>query len=195
MDRLLDAAQALFVEQGFANTTMEAIAREAGSSTQTIYTRFANKTELLEAVVRRVVEGTVAAHTAATSVDPRGVKPRIYLTSLGKQIVKILSTDGVGLTRLSFSEAHRSAEIQRAAAVGYGRGVGLIRAALERWTEDGVLTVAGDLDRAANICLSMMTDRPRIRAVLGQPFSEVEAEAYVGQAVDLFLNGCARSGD
>jgi hypothetical protein len=36
----------------------------------------------------------------------------------------------------------------------------------------------------------MMSDRPRIRAVMGEPTTEEEAEAYVEQAVDIFLNGC-----
>src|SRR5262245_47968402 len=91
-DRLLDAAQALFIEKGFANTTMDDIARGAGSSTQTIYTRFASKTEMLEAVARRVVETTVSAHQAATSTDPGDVAPRDYLVSLGVQVTGTLTS-------------------------------------------------------------------------------------------------------
>lgn len=189
-DRLLDAAQALFVENGFDNTTMDEIARRAGSSTQTIYSRYAGKRDVLEAVARRVVERTVAAHTTATSADPRTVEPHDYLVSLGSQIVSTLTRDAVGLTRLAFSEAHRSPEIQRQAQLGYGRGVGLIRAALEQWRADGKLRLKGDLDHMALICLSMMTDRARIGAVIGLPMGKEEADAYIAQAVDIFLNGC-----
>jgi AcrR family transcriptional regulator len=190
-DRLLDAAQSLFVERGFATATMDEIARRAGSSTQTIYTRFANKAEMLEAVARRTVERTVAAHATATSVDPTHIAPRDYLISLGSQIVATLSHDAVGLTRLAFAEAYRSPEIQKQAQLGYARGVGLIRNALEQWRKSGVLSPKGDLDRMALICLSMMTDRARIGAVIGDAMSEAEARAYVEQAVEIFLGGCS----
>jgi TetR/AcrR family transcriptional repressor of mexJK operon len=193
VDRLLDSAQSLFTEQGFASTTMDEIARRAGSSTQTIYSRFANKTEVLEAVVRRVVETTVASHAAAASANFHGVAPRDFLLSLGRRIVSTVSKDSVGLSRLGFSESHRSPEIQRLATAGYDRGTSIIRDALEHWRDDGLVSPIGDLDRAARICLSMMTDRARIAAVLGVPMSEKETDAYVAQAVDIFLYGCAGS--
>lgn len=190
-DRLLDAAQALFMEKGFANTTMDDIARGAGSSTQTIYTRFASKTEMLEAVARRVVETTVAAHQAATSVDPSGVAPRDYLISLGEQITGTLTTVAAGLTRLSFAEGHRSAEVRRLTAEGFGRGVGLIRRALELWRDQKKLKLRGDPEALATLCLSMMTDRLRIRAALGDRVGAAEAKAHVTLAVEVFLGGCS----
>ena len=61
MDRLLDAAHALFNKQGFSETTIDQIAKEAGASTKTIYTRFANKGEIMQAVVHRLVERSVAS--------------------------------------------------------------------------------------------------------------------------------------
>jgi AcrR family transcriptional regulator len=189
-DRLLDAAQALFNEQGFSSTTMEQVARKAGSSTQTIYSRFENKTALLEAVVRRVVERTVAAHAAGLTPDPAHVDPRDFLVSLGSSVVRTLSVDASGLTRLSYSESYRSPELQRLTALGYDRGTGLIRNALAIWRKQGKITKHGDLDRMAFVCLSMMTDRPRILAVLGTPMSEEARLAYVCEAVEIFLNGC-----
>jgi AcrR family transcriptional regulator len=190
-DRLLDAAQVLFNEQGFSNTTMEQVARQAGSSTQTIYSRFENKTALLEAVVRRVVERTVAAHTAATAPDPALIEPRDYLVSLGSNIVRTLSVEASGLTRLSYSESYRSKELQRLTALGYDRGVGIIRDALTVWRKQGKISRNGDLDRMAYVCLSMMTDRPRIRGVLGDAMSEEARLAYVREAVEIFLQGCS----
>lgn len=190
-DRLLDAAQALFIEKGFATTTMDDIARRAGSSTQTIYTRFASKAEMLEAVARRVIETTVSAHEAATSVDPGAVAPRDYLISLGMRVVGTLTSVASGLTRLSFAEGHRSAEVRRLTAEGFGRGTGLIRRALEHWREQGKLKLRGDPEALAALCLSMMTDRLRIRAALGERISPDEAKAHVTQAVDVFLSGCS----
>jgi AcrR family transcriptional regulator len=188
-DRLLDAAQSLFSDKGFALTTMDEVARKAGSSTQTIYSRFPSKAELLEAVARRIIETTVARHIEATP-NPKGVDPRAYLIGLGSRVVSTLSGEAAGLTRLSIGEGHRSAELRRLTALGFGRGAGLIEAALKQWRDAGVLKPKGDLARASRICLSMITDRPRIQAALGEPMPAKEARAHVEQAVDIFLTGC-----
>ncbi|RIK89923.1 MAG: TetR family transcriptional regulator, partial [Burkholderiales bacterium] len=49
---LLDAALDLFVDRGFAATRLEDVARRAGVSKGTLYLYYANKEELLKAVVR-----------------------------------------------------------------------------------------------------------------------------------------------
>src|SRR5690242_18431738 len=54
-DRLMDAAFLLFSRKGYADTSMEEIARTANASTKTIYSRYANKSELLKAVVERII--------------------------------------------------------------------------------------------------------------------------------------------
>lgn len=51
--RLLDAAFELFLAQGFAGTSCEAVARLAGAGKASLYARFANKDQLFEAVIRR----------------------------------------------------------------------------------------------------------------------------------------------
>jgi AcrR family transcriptional regulator len=48
--RIIDAAHRLFLEQGYGQTTLAAIAREAGVSAQTIYNVFGTKPALLKKV-------------------------------------------------------------------------------------------------------------------------------------------------
>ena len=50
---MLDAACAVFAAQGFANTTMEAIASRAGTTKPTLYARFGAKDQLFARAVRR----------------------------------------------------------------------------------------------------------------------------------------------
>ena len=45
--QITDAARALFLAQGFARTSMDAITAEAGVSKQTLYSYFPSKNELL----------------------------------------------------------------------------------------------------------------------------------------------------
>jgi AcrR family transcriptional regulator len=54
---VLAASHELFVDQGYARTSMEAIAARAGVSAQTIYNQFGTKCELLAAVLDRAIVG------------------------------------------------------------------------------------------------------------------------------------------
>src|SRR5687767_5505675 len=47
---ILDAAEALFVRDGYASTTMSAIAGEAGVALKTVYLAFETKSRLLRAL-------------------------------------------------------------------------------------------------------------------------------------------------
>lgn len=54
---VLKAAETLFRQQGWARTTIAAIARKAGVSNETIYAVFGNKRALLERLVRDAIRG------------------------------------------------------------------------------------------------------------------------------------------
>ena len=55
--RMLDAAQRLFAERGYASSTIEAIASEAGVAVDTVYASFGSKRGLLSALVNVRVGG------------------------------------------------------------------------------------------------------------------------------------------
>ena len=66
-DALVAAAARLFPEQGWAATGMRDIAREAGVATETIYSHFPSKADLL----RRVVEVSIVGDDDAVPVAER----------------------------------------------------------------------------------------------------------------------------
>src|ERR671937_2858840 len=55
--QILDAAQRLFEQQGYAATTMAAIAREAGVALKTVYVAFETKSGLLRALWHLLLRG------------------------------------------------------------------------------------------------------------------------------------------
>ncbi|ERS15017.1 TetR/AcrR family transcriptional regulator [Alloalcanivorax xenomutans] len=59
-DQLLDCAQALFFEQGYEATTVNHILQRSGLSKGGFYHYFASKEDVLEAIVARVAEHSVA---------------------------------------------------------------------------------------------------------------------------------------
>jgi AcrR family transcriptional regulator len=58
--RIVDSAHQLFLEQGYAATTMPAVAAAAGVAVQTVYFTFGTKGDLLQAVYEQVVLGPEA---------------------------------------------------------------------------------------------------------------------------------------
>jgi AcrR family transcriptional regulator len=185
----MDAAFQLFSRQGYADTSMEEIAKTAQASTKTIYSRYANKAELLKAVVERVIARAMVEHAAETSPDPGKVEPRRFLVALGRRILTELNGHSAGLMQLALSEARRAPELARMYVEMLAVGRGNFRRPLEVWAAAGLLPELKDGERAASLCISLLTDAARIRVALGLPMSQAEIDAYVPEAVDLFLRG------
>ena len=62
-DRLLDAAAEVFAKRGFETATLDEVAAAAGYTKGAVYSNFANKTELLIALIERRVEVQSAEYT------------------------------------------------------------------------------------------------------------------------------------
>jgi AcrR family transcriptional regulator len=58
-DQILDAAERLFAEQGFARTTIKQIGREAAVNSALLYYYFAHKEELYQEVLQRLIGNLV----------------------------------------------------------------------------------------------------------------------------------------
>jgi AcrR family transcriptional regulator len=56
--RIIDAATALFLERGYNATTIETIAERADVAVETVYSRFRNKANLLEAILEPTIVGS-----------------------------------------------------------------------------------------------------------------------------------------
>ena len=78
-DEVLDAALDLFMEQGFAATRVEDIAKRAGLSMGTVYLYFPSKQAVLEALVRRAV--TPIADMALGNIEAYEGDPRLVISA------------------------------------------------------------------------------------------------------------------
>jgi AcrR family transcriptional regulator len=93
-DRIIDAAEQVFVKRGLAGTRMSDVAAEAGLATGTLYNYFANRDALLSSLLERRFDQLVAGVRAADD-GAQGAPLRERL---------------VGVVRASFQhfEAHRA---------------------------------------------------------------------------------------
>lgn len=186
-ERLLDAATKLFSRDGYGKTTMDGIAREAGASSKTLYSRYAGKAEILNATVRRVVEQSTpeALNLPADARDPRR-----YLHAVGRQLAALTQGANAGLNRLVAGEAHQFPELAKLGHDTHGAIAGRLREAIEGWVAAGLLPTAPPPGIAARLFLEMSSSLARGYAHIGRPFPARERNAYVDEAVELFLRGC-----
>lgn len=85
------AAQALFLEHGYAGTTMAAIARDAGVVVETVYRSFGSKVALFGAVVEAALAGGV--ERAEVPVEERpAIAAIIAETGPAKQVALYAAT-------------------------------------------------------------------------------------------------------
>ena len=105
---ILAVATALLLDQGYANTSMEAIAAAAGISKRTLYARFADKGAVLRAVVADLVANRLPPFTAALAAPDL----RTALTAAAAHLLDAaLHPTGLGLYRLLVAEAGRIPEL------------------------------------------------------------------------------------
>jgi TetR/AcrR family transcriptional regulator len=123
-ERILDAAEALFAENGLAGTAVRDIARDVGLTAASLYNHFAGKQELYEAVlergVRPLIEMIQEMPSDSAAMDSRlelidrimhhlGSRPHLprlvhhevisggsYLAKLGRTWLRPLIATGIG---------------------------------------------------------------------------------------------------
>jgi AcrR family transcriptional regulator len=92
---ILDAAQRLFESQGYAATTMEAIAGEAGVALKTVYVAFETKSGLLRALWNHLLRGGREEVPVAEQpwyrevMDEPDPERRLRLTARNSRVVKL----------------------------------------------------------------------------------------------------------
>jgi TetR/AcrR family transcriptional repressor of mexJK operon len=178
----------MFYEQGFEETTMDAVAHRAAISKGTLYARFPNKADLFRAVIETQVERWSDAATRSAPTPP-GTPLDTALRLYGMSILAAAGgPEARALERLVAGAAERFPELAaQFDAVGFGRGVALVSALLRRESADG----AGPADpgQAAKIFIAM---------IMGWPRNGVDADdlagraLYVEQAVAIFMQGRSR---
>ena len=88
---IVDAAERLFVRDGFQATTIPAVAAEAGVSQETIYKSFGSKTGLVRAIRERGLagEGPVHAERRSNALQKEERDPRRVIEGWGRLTTEV----------------------------------------------------------------------------------------------------------
>ena len=190
-DTILQAGTALLLRDGYAATSMEAVAAAAAVSKRTLYTRFPHKAALLQAAVARLIARWLPAFDAA--LQQAGTLEEALLQAARLMLATAVQPDALALYRLVVAEAQRFPELGRALyEAGSGAGVARVAGWLER------SGVADPLWAAAQF-QTLVVSGPQRRA-LGLAASgegsttigEAEQDAWCRRVVALFLYGVAQ---
>ena len=188
--RLLDAAESVFLEAGYGEASMDDIARRAGMSKKTLYRVFDTKESLFAAVIvgrRAVLEAMISGDEFSCGEPPENVL-RSYLSKLARFV---LSPRQAALYRLVIAESLRTPELAHAF---YREGPCKGRMVLEHWLagqhEAGTLHVS-DPERDAAMLCSMVISELQMRFLVGALRAPDDAiiDATIDRAVEVFLNG------
>lgn len=199
---LLDAAAALFVEKGYAGTSLSDVLRLAGGSRTTLYTHFGDKDGLFRAMMEehcaRVLDGmapdALALDAPAGSDPEQAGDPEERLVRIALHIMHALTQpQTTAILRTLISEGARIPDlVETFFRVGPERTRERMAGCLRELAEAGRIRVA-DAEVAAQAFCGMVTGNLLMERLIlpDRPVDMPAVEAYVRACVRLFLRGAA----
>ena len=182
---MLDAAERIFLAEGFTGASIEAIATAAGTSKQTIYARFGSKEKLFLAVSERLLKPRFPVRRMANA------NLAARLNTAARQILEaMLDPRMVRMYTIITAEAGRFPELARAADDDHAFPARLlVLQILEQASESGEIR-CDDPRNAMLMFQDMVLAAPLRSTALGiRSWSARELEAWADRAVAIFLNG------
>ena len=190
-ERLLDVATAMFLDNGYDGTSMDAIAAASGTGKPSLYARYGDKRALFLAVLRHSVDlwarplaklGQCPQH--ALRLDE--LEP--LLERVGRHILECsITPESVALKRVLTSQAGQFPELAATLQdAGWGAIVRHV-AALLRLAVDFERSAVADAELAADLFLSLVLGRLSHAALLGIEIDRSAIGGRISAAVKIFL--------
>lgn len=192
--RILDAAQAEFMAEGFAGASTNRILERFGGSKPTMFRHFETKRALFEAVVARIAERWRDV-VEMSDVDP--AEPRKWLERFAQRALQwILTDESIFVGRMAIAEGHLFPEVgetyRRHAVTPLND---LLAAQLSAWTAQGRLACK-DPEHAAmaffDLALAGMVSRKLYRVEAS--YDEDTLADHAAHCVGIYLDGLRRAG-
>ncbi|MCX6649802.1 MAG: TetR/AcrR family transcriptional regulator [Candidatus Bathyarchaeota archaeon] len=150
-ERILEAAEALFLRDGIAETSINDIVAESGLSKGALYNHFESKEALLLAIHERQVEKTLASISASF---PEGATPVEKLKMLGDLVFASSARfprEFLAMNTEFFVVASRTPSLAPGLTRRYNGIHGFIKGIIEEGVESGVFREDVSADQVATI--------------------------------------------
>jgi AcrR family transcriptional regulator len=186
-DRILDAAQALFLAQGFESTSLNQIALAAGATKRTLYVKVGDKSELFACAVRRMLDQRREKLDDPGTDAPVAERLVRFCDSL---LAVALDPDVLRLCRILVAEAPRFPALANLMEEQMTHGARLRLADILREEAAHGRLAQDDPRMAAELLLTMIVGSAQRAALFGlQPWEARRRDEWVRMAVRLFLEG------
>ena len=179
----------VFLERGYAATSIDAVVARAGGSKETLYKMFGNKEGLLRAVCDS--RATSLRRTIDVEADDQNVED--WLKGVGERyLTMLLDPRSLALYRLLCAEATRMPQVgDMLYRAGPGLSTKKLAERLISWEKRGEVT-APEAERIASLFYAMLRDNMQIRAVLNPSYvvTAAEIQDHAVYVVKNFLRLC-----
>ena len=190
--QITDAARALFLAQGYARTSTDAITRAAGVSKQTLYIYFPGKVELLSAVIAQELGGH--APELGTAPDPQTQDPRTlaelrtWLLRFARRVTSsLMQPDSIALLRLLIGETVHLPELRGVLRRTLpARLIVTVQALLTTCAARGLIVVSSP-DLSARMFVGPIMSFVALDGLFGDAPPAPPSDAALSTLVDLFL--------
>jgi AcrR family transcriptional regulator len=195
-EQLIAVAEQLFLQHGFANTSVNAIVREAGGSLATLYAEFGSKEALFESVLS---ERAARFFPEEQSAPRQALDAQAELRALATHMLKrMLSDDGLAVYRIAVHEAPRFPALRKALLeVGMPGLLDRTACYLRGLADRDALTIgeSGEAARlAASQFIALVQGQLVFSAACGGEISARTRATHVNEAVKGFLEMYGESG-
>ena len=184
---ILESAGALFLSQGPEGTSMDAVAREAGVSKQTVYSHFGDK----ESLFAQCIENKVNSYRLGDLPDLAALDLASALRELATRLMDLFAdSDVINMHRVVINASTTHPEI---GALFYENGirrtVGAVSRLLDAHVQAGHVHI-DDTDEAAALFIDMLAGHMLRRLMLrqGEPPDEAARSDRVDLTVKRFVS-------
>jgi AcrR family transcriptional regulator len=187
---ILKTAQKLFMEQGYGEVSMDALADAVPVSKRTLYNHFHDKKALFTAVMQSRCQFISGSITEILHKEDKS--PEQALTEMATQFLSVvLQPQAVNIYRTAITQVQHFPELGKLFYdSGPMRCMGILADYLGRLHKRGELVVP-DPTKAAGVFFNMSIGTMQKRLLLGvdKRISQKEIDAHIRYVVGIFLRG------
>lgn len=180
---IVQAALVLFLKQGYGDTSMDAVSRQAGVTKQTVYRYYPSKETLFVAVMEKIRTEEAAPYEFGSGSLAE------ELSSFGRQLLAFhLTPSALGVYRMMLTEGGEENLLKPFMDAGPTRVMQPLMAFLQQRCE-----TLDDVAFHAQMFASMILI-PRNQLMMNAKgrITKTAQDVHVQKVVELFLNGLAR---
>jgi AcrR family transcriptional regulator len=182
-EQILQGAMQVFLQSGYAGTSMDRVAAEAGVAKQTIYSHFQDKEGLFKALMEQV---TLDRFRSVFSLEDFEGDPAIRLRQLAETyLTKVADQNYLALTRIIIGESERFPALARLwTSTVIQRGRGLLSRYFDAHPELGI----ADSEAMAHIFFGSLVSFMLTQEMLyGKELIPMERDRVVTTLINLIL--------